>query len=1152
MDLISGRYQLYEFLGQGGMGTVYRVIDRLTGNDVALKMLTMSQQLLSVKSAFESSIEKDLQLALAHEFQILASLRHPNIISVLDYGFEEMGRPYFTMTYLANAQTIVQAAKHKSTEERVDLLQQTLQALAYLHRRRILHRDVKPENVLVDGDSVRVLDFGLATGQEQDASSGGTLAYLAPEVLDGYVATEKSDLYAVGVIAYEIFAGQYPFDPTSLQVIDQILYEMPDIAQLDVQPELAQIIGRLLQKKPEARFESVEACMAALNRAIGRHVTRENEAIRESYLQAAEFVGREQEMAQLQRALNAAKEGHGSAWLVGGESGVGKTRLLNEIRIQALVEGATVLRGQSVADVSDLTYQLWRDVIRRLILTSQLDSLAISVLQTIVPDIGVLLEQPVISPPPLEGQAGKQRLMSTITNLFEQQERWMLLILEDLQWVGESLDILLQLNRIVSHVPLLIIGSYQNDERPTLPEELLGMEHLLLPRLTQSDVQKLSLSMLGDVSEQPEVMELLQREAEGNAFFLVEVVRTLAELAGGLSAIDQVKLPERLFPQGIQTIIQRRLNRLPELIRGLLPGAAIAGRQIDPLILDDLIAQLNFPLNLETWLIDCADAAVIDISDGAWQFTHDKLRAHILDELSESERKIWHKRVASAIETVYPDEPMQAATLTYHWQQIGDKNRERYYARIAGERARQQFSNADAIHYLSRALMLTSPDALIEQYELLLAREQVYHLQGEREAQQQDLEALAELAGRLVIETKEDYRAQVALRLAKYAEATSDYVTATAAATEALNIAQMTNSREDEAASYLTWGHALLRRGEYDEAEEKLQLSLTQAGTSQLKQVEADSLRFLGVRAADLGQFDEAKAYYMQALPLYQLLKDRQGESTILNNLSVVAYSRSELEEALNYWEEARKIHLDIGDREGHSRVLSNLSTVYTDLGDYETGRAYSEKALSICREIDLRFGQCFNLINLSLISYYLRDEKSAEEHGEAAYQLAQDMGSSPLLGMTLKDRGFLLTHLGKLDEAEEAYRQALKIWEALSQQQFVLEAQSGLAQVSLLKGDFEQAQNYCQPVVAHLRAGNSLEGMTRPFAVYLVCYEILQLSRDPYAPILLELAHNELEDYAKRITDERRQRSFLENVPTHRELHTLFRLQANLGSTST
>jgi serine/threonine protein kinase len=190
-QLIGRRYVLDAKLGEGGMGSVFRAADRLTNRGVALKRVVIHNP--------HSTEERSLRLALAQEFRTLASLRHPNIISVLDYGFEH-SEPYFTMDYLDGASNLLDAGDQVPLNQQVNLIIEVLQALAYLHRHGILHRDLKPANVLVDKTGqVKVVDFGLSVARERAASGevAGTLAYIAPEVLQGRPASEASDLYAI-------------------------------------------------------------------------------------------------------------------------------------------------------------------------------------------------------------------------------------------------------------------------------------------------------------------------------------------------------------------------------------------------------------------------------------------------------------------------------------------------------------------------------------------------------------------------------------------------------------------------------------------------------------------------------------------------------------------------------------------------------------------------------------------------------------------------------------------------------------------------------------------------------------------------------------------------------------------------------------------
>ncbi|MBZ0300303.1 MAG: protein kinase, partial [Anaerolineae bacterium] len=523
---INNRYTILDKLGEGSFGAVYRAHDRLTADTVALKHLTVSNaRMMSLSHGDESRLD------LAQEFRTLASLRHPHIISVLDYGFDEQRQPYFTMELLENPRTILEAGKGRSTAAQVGLLIELLQALIYLHRRGILHRDLKPANVLVtEQGRVKVLDFGLSMKAKQAKGPGGTVLYMAPETLRSQPNGRPSDLFAMGILAYQLLTGRYPFDRRSPSlVVSSILHHAPDFTAID-HPLLASVVATCLEKNPEARYQDGEEVIQALNHAVQQPLPLESDAIRDSYLQAAPFVGRDDELAQLEGALEQMLDGHGSVWLVSGESGVGKSRLLDELRIRALTKGVLVVRGQSV-DGGGFPYQLWRDVLPRLILPIKLSDLEASVLKGLVPHIETLIGRNVPDTR-LEGNAGQQRLLEVIAEVMRRQSQPLLLLLEDLQWTKEGLTVLQYLTQFAPQQMWLLIGTYRQDERPALPDELKNTERLHLKRLNEHMIAELSQAMLGEVGKQADVLKLLQRETEGNAFFLVETVRALAEEAG--------------------------------------------------------------------------------------------------------------------------------------------------------------------------------------------------------------------------------------------------------------------------------------------------------------------------------------------------------------------------------------------------------------------------------------------------------------------------------------------------------------------------------------------------------------------------------------------------------------------------------------------
>ena len=293
--MLGKRYDVLELLGKGGMGAVYRAHDRLTGQQVALKRVERTADGISTTAPTE---DNELRTALAQEFRVLASLRHPNIVSVLDYGFDELRLPYFTMELLEGARHIDSAARERPEGDQVDLMMQMLQALVYLHRHGILHRDLKPSNVLVIGNTVKVLDFGLALFENTEDTALGTLPYMAPELLYGHRADERADLYAVGLVIYEILVGTHPFeDENRQQLLNNILSKHPDLRPLDT--SYRPILHRLLQKDPNYRYRSATEVINALMKSRHLAVPRESAATRESFLQAARMIDREEERERL-------------------------------------------------------------------------------------------------------------------------------------------------------------------------------------------------------------------------------------------------------------------------------------------------------------------------------------------------------------------------------------------------------------------------------------------------------------------------------------------------------------------------------------------------------------------------------------------------------------------------------------------------------------------------------------------------------------------------------------------------------------------------------------------------------------------------------------------------------------------------------------
>ena len=623
------------------------------------------------------------------------------------------------MPLLEDASTVLDAARGAADDMRLDFLVRMLQALEYLHRREVVHRDLKPSNVLVSDGRLKVLDFGISIRRHESRSASGlagTLLYMAPELLAGRPADEAADLWAVGMIAFEMLAGLHPLAGFDHERLLDPAGRAVDTAGLPIPESLRRVVAELLEPDPERRLSSASAALDALCRAAGRPTPADGGEIRDSFLQTARLVGRSKELADLNACLSRAEAGRGGTVLVTGESGVGKSRLLDELRARALIRGVLVTQGQAIAEGAG-PYHLWRESARRLVLeldepgdSSADDGGASAGSRGPAPDLRPLARtlDELLGPTsePLEPSLGRERLWDGMEALLRSQSSPVLILLEDLHWADpESLALLARLTRAVAELPCLLLASWRTDTVPpptvldALPAE--SFMQLRLDRLGHGEMGDLCASILGSDRASPELVALLERESEGNALFLVESLRSLADRAGGLHKIRTHSLPQRISSGGIHQILGRRLERVTPEDLDLLRLAAVAGRRLEL----DVLARLAGDLDLDRWLARASDAAVLEVVGDSWRFQHDLLRDTVLVGIDQPALRALHRRLAETLETL-PETPSTLAALAHHWWSTGDGERALPAAERAGREALAKGAHHKAISWLQKAVGL--------------------------------------------------------------------------------------------------------------------------------------------------------------------------------------------------------------------------------------------------------------------------------------------------------------------------------------------------------------------------------------------------------------------------------------------------------------
>jgi tRNA A-37 threonylcarbamoyl transferase component Bud32 len=262
--IFNNRYQILAKLGEGGLAEVYRAQDVALGRLVAVKALRR-----------EYVVDPAFLVRFHREAQSAASLTHPNIVAVYDFG-QDLGRPYIVMEYVPgrDLRTVLQEGGALSVDQVVDIGLQVCAAVGYAHRAGLVHGDIKPGNILIAPDGrAKVVDFGLARALGESAMDEegelvwGTPAYFAPEQAAGDRVVPATDVYATGVILYEMLTGRVPFTGPDSEVARKHLYETPIPAD-QVNPRipfrLARIIDTAMNKQPGERFRTADHMRQAL------------------------------------------------------------------------------------------------------------------------------------------------------------------------------------------------------------------------------------------------------------------------------------------------------------------------------------------------------------------------------------------------------------------------------------------------------------------------------------------------------------------------------------------------------------------------------------------------------------------------------------------------------------------------------------------------------------------------------------------------------------------------------------------------------------------------------------------------------------------------------------------------------------------------
>ena len=678
---------------------------------------------------------------------------------------------------------------------------------------------------------------------------------------------------------------------------------------------------------------------------------------------ALPFVGREAELDQLRAWWSRAARGHGVLILIGGEAGIGKTRLIAELRREAEQQGARLLNGGTTF-AEPVPYQPVVEALRAalpLLATLNIEPLWLSTVAALLPELG---QRRSDLPPllPLDPERDRARLFEAVARCLESLalSRPVLLLLEDLHWAGAAtMSLLADLAQRLTAAAICVVVTYREEETPRthplrelrrrLSQESLAL-HLTLSRLSPDAIAALVTHISGENSAP--LAQRLYADSEGNPLFLSELLRDALE--SGHATIERgrwrIDLPEQpALPGGVRSTIGARLVRLSDEARALAEIACVIGPAFDV----ELVREASGwdEARVLDALHELQDRQLVREAGGRghadYAFTHHLIQATLYDDLTAPVRQRRHQRVGRVLEELYPQRVDElAGELARHFDLGGEAETAAAYYTRSAQRALTVYADDEALTAIDRALGLTPIDRA--RFDLWLLRENIHRRRGDRSAQQIDLYELDRLAASSgeIDRVGESLRRQIALR-------------------------SVLGEREQQA-----------------QLIDRLKGLAPEASCWQAEAWHAEAALLV-----QLGQYDDAQQAVERALPSYQAECDARGQVACLCLAAEIATHQGRLSDTRRWLSEARDLAEATHDYALLIQTLRGIAASIFVQQDFPASEVAARQMLDLARTSGDREGEADAQLRLGAVAARLKRFAEARTHNAAAMGLYMQLG---------------------------------------------------------------------------------------------------------------------------------------------------------------
>jgi len=804
-------------------------------------------------------------------------------------------------------------------------------------------------------------------------------------------------------------------------------------------------------------------------------------------VQLPPIVGRDKELEQLQEYLSDALDKNGRLVFLAGEAGIGKTRLVQELKNLTRDKNIYFLIGNALYQKDVDPYRPFVDAFQEYfnIVDPNVGKARIKEVQKVSSKFAELLStdikdedhRKVISKESTINLSNeKTRIFDTVSKLIINisKEKPVILCLEDLHWADEgSIYLLYYLARNMQQTSMLILGTYR-------PEELIPMEkephHLTevlqrmnreklfttmdIQTLTQDDVSKMISSLL-DKEEIPEsFVKLIFKETQGNPFFVEEVVGSLLE--DGLIDLDDKEWHLKLdssklkIPSTIKDVIMRRINRLDKDGIKVIEYAATIGDEFEIDVLSRSTGMEDEKL-LDT-MDELTEAKLIyeDLvsEDEIYRFGHAKIRDVTYERLSKFKKRHIHESVGNSLEELNKDNLDEAIhDLAYHFSKTKEYAKSFNYSVKAGDKTWSLYAATEALTYYKSAL---------KALEVLEKEKKPTHKEWK-------MDVTAKIGN-------------VYELLGKWDDALQHYLIA-------LNCSEELDDAIKKAELSRNIGNVHEKRGEYDKALSRYEFSLSYIKEKADKIETAKIYNSIGVVYWRKGEYDKAIEYCRKALKIAEQYSDRKEQAHAFNNIGLIFDVKGDYDTALENYEKSLELREEIGDLRGLAMSYNNIGTIYDYKGNYDKALEYHKKSLEIKKGMGDMRGSAASYNNLGIIYDYKGDYNEALIYYEKSLEIREMIGDQEGILMSYDNLGAVYYDKGEYDKAYEYFKKSLDICNNIGNKHLLPHCYCWLAKIHVKKGMLKKALEFCNPAFDLAKESEDKECLGHSLRIFGMIY---------------------------------------------------------------